>query len=112
MRMARPGPVQVRVDRGVGSKAVLQCPRPRPGRRFGGRFRKVATLKRVRTQAAGARHRVTLDLRLPSGLYRITVRAHVGGKRLSRPLRRYLRVLQPLGGRASGPLPRRDPGQM
>jgi hypothetical protein len=97
LRLARPGPVQVRIDRGVGTKARRSCPKPNPERRFTGRFRRVATLRRVPTQPAAAAaavgRRLTLDLRLAPGLYRITVRAILDGNRLSRPVRRYLRVL-------------------
>jgi hypothetical protein len=96
LELARPGPVQVRIDRGVGTKARSSCPPPRRGRRFTGRFRTVATLRRVPTQPAAAAavgRRLTLDLRLTPGLYRITVRAVLDGNRLSRSVRRYLRVL-------------------
>jgi hypothetical protein len=97
LRLARPGPVQVRIDRGVGTKARRSCPKPNPGRRFAGRFRRVATLRRVPTQpaasAAAVGRRLTLNLRLAPGLYRLTVRAYLDRNRLSRPARRYLRVL-------------------
>jgi hypothetical protein len=89
LRMARPWPVQVRIDRAVGVKATQGCPKPNPGRRF----RKIATLRRLPTRPAAAARRVTLRLRLAPGLYRLTVRAHQDHKRLSRPVRRYLRVL-------------------
>jgi hypothetical protein len=94
LRMARPGPVQVRIERGVGTRALQSCPRPNPERRFTGRFRKVATLSRLATRAAAAgRRRLTLKLRLAPGLYRLTIRAQLDRNRLSRPARRYLRVL-------------------
>jgi Bacterial Ig domain len=90
LRMARPGPVQVRIDRAVGTKNTDACVRPNPGRRF----RRVALLRRLSTQpAAAGRRRVTLSRRLAPGLYRITVRAHLENDQLSRPARRYLRVL-------------------
>jgi virginiamycin B lyase len=97
MRLARPGPIQVRLERGVGTRALRSCPRPNPSRRFTGSFRTVATLGRAPTQPAAAAaavgRRLTLTLRLAPGLYRITVRARLDGNRLSRPARRYLRVL-------------------
>ena len=90
MRMARPRPVQVRIDRRVGTEAGLACSMPNPGRRF----RKVTTLRRLPTQpAAAGRRRLTLKLRLAPGMYRLTVRAHLEGNRLSPPRRRYVRVL-------------------
>ena len=97
MRLARPGPVRVRIDRGVGTRALRRCPRPNPGRRFTGSFHRVATLRRTPTEPAAAAaavgRRLTLKLRLAPGLYRISVRAQLDGNRLSRPARRYLRVL-------------------
>jgi VCBS repeat-containing protein len=90
--MTRPGPVQVRVDRAVGTRARRSCPR---ASRYSGRFRNVATLRRLATQpAAAGRRRLTLKLRLRPGLYRITVRAHLDGDGLSPPARRYLHVLR------------------
>jgi len=95
--LARPGPVQVRIDRAVRTKVRRSCPRPNSGSRFTGRFRRVAILRRVPTQPAAAAaavgRRLTLNLRLTPGLYRFTVRAHLDGNRLSRPARRFLRVL-------------------
>jgi hypothetical protein len=95
MLLARPGPVQVRIDRGVGSKGRKRCPRPDPRRRFTGRFRHVTTLTRVpaRPTAAAVGVQLTLRPRLTPGLYRISVRARLDGERLSPPVRRYLRVL-------------------
>jgi hypothetical protein len=43
--------------------------------------------------AAAVGGRVTLNLRLAPALYRITVRARLDGNRLSRPVRRFMRVL-------------------
>jgi YVTN family beta-propeller protein len=96
LRMQRPGRVRVQVERAIGSKGRRNCPRPGPGRRFNGRFRKVHTLNHVRTSpaAAAVTRRITLSLRLSPGLYRITVRAYKSGNKLSRPARRYLRVLR------------------
>jgi hypothetical protein len=95
LRLARAGPVQVRVDRAVGAKAVHRCLRSDATPRLKGRMRNVATLRRVHTQAAAAVGRkLTLRLRLTPGLYRFSVRAHLGGGRLSRPVHRFLRVLR------------------
>jgi Tol biopolymer transport system component len=96
LRMARPGPLQVRIDRAVGAGASRGCPSPNPRRRFTGRFHNVATLSQpatARAAAAMVTRRLTLRLRLAPGLYRITVRARLDHNRLSRPLRRFLRVL-------------------
>jgi hypothetical protein len=94
-RSARPGRVQVRVERAVGSGARRSCSPPDPTRRFSGRFRRVATLTRGTTEPAAAAltRRLTLRLRLAPGLYRITVRAQLDGNLFSGPVRRYLRVL-------------------
>jgi hypothetical protein len=89
MRLAQPGAVRVRVDRAVGSRSRRSCPKANPKRNQ--RYRRVATFRkvtRVRAQAAAATRRVTLDLRLRPGLYRLTVR--VGD---SPPARRFLRVI-------------------
>jgi hypothetical protein len=69
--------------------------RPRGGRRFPGRFRKVRTLARVPTKpvSAAVTRRLVLNLRLDPGLYRLTARAHTGKGRLSEPKRRFVRVL-------------------
>jgi VCBS repeat-containing protein len=94
LRMARPRPVQVRIDRRIGTKASRSCPNSNQARRVKGRYRKIATLRRLATRpVAAGRRRLTLKLRLGPGLYRITVRAHLDSNRLSRPHRRYLNVL-------------------
>jgi Tol biopolymer transport system component len=97
LRMAQPGPLRIRIDRAVGGGAWSRCPSPDPGRRFTGRFERVASLSepaaRPGAAAAMVSRRLTLRLRLAPGLYRITVRAKLDHDRLSRPVRRYLRVL-------------------
>ena len=97
LRMARPGPLQIRIDRAVGASVPRSCPSANPQRRFSGRFRSVGTLDdpsaRPAATAAAVTRRRTLRLRLSPGLYRISVRAKLEGNRLSAPLRRYLRVL-------------------
>jgi Bacterial Ig domain/FG-GAP-like repeat len=91
LRLARPGPVQVRIDRAVRTKAKRSCPKPN---RYAGRLRTLATLRRLSTRpAAAGRRQLTLELRLAPGLYRLTVRARLDGNRLSAPARRYLHVL-------------------
>jgi hypothetical protein len=95
LRMARPGPVHVRIDRAVGTKARTACPTRGKPRRFTGRYSTVKTYMRLRTQplAAAVSRRLTLNPRLRPGLYRITVRAHTSDGKLSKPKRRFVRVL-------------------
>ena len=97
LRTAQPWPLQVPIDRAVGTGARHSCPRPNPERRFTGHFRKVATLSQLPARPAPAAatlaRRLTLRLHLAPGLYRITVRAQLGSNRLSAPARRYPRVL-------------------
>jgi VCBS repeat-containing protein len=94
LRMARPAPVQVRIDRRVGTKASRSCASANRTRHFKGRYRKIMTLRRLPTRSAGAGlQKFTLKSRLDPGVYRITVRARLDGHGLSRPLRRYLWVL-------------------
>ena len=95
LRLARPAPIQVRIDRAVGTGAMRSCPSPNRARRFTGRFRKIATIRQPSGAAAAAAvtRRIALNRRLAPGLYRITVRAQLDHNRLSAPVRRYLRVL-------------------
>jgi Tol biopolymer transport system component len=93
MRLARPGAVRVRIDRAIGSRGRSSCPTRRRARDHDHgvtRYRRVAVVPRAAATAVA--HRVMLDLRLRPGLYRITVRAVLDGGRLSRPVRRWLRV--------------------
>jgi hypothetical protein len=95
MRLARPGAVRIQIDRAVGSKGRRGCPTRRRTRDHGvTRYRRVAIVRRAEPRAAATAvtHRVMLDLRLAPGLYRITVRAVLDDGRLSRPVRRWLRV--------------------
>jgi Bacterial Ig domain/FG-GAP repeat len=117
LRMARRGPLQIRIDRAVGSGASRRCPGPNAERRFTGRFRNVATLSLAATRPVGAEaivaRRLTLNPRLAPGLYRISVRAQLDHNRFSRPLRRYLWVLGRPTARATSPMysghdPRKD----
>jgi predicted NUDIX family NTP pyrophosphohydrolase len=117
LRLARRGPLQIRIDRAVGSGASRRCPGPNAERRFSGRFRNVATLSLPATRPAGAAaivaRRLTLNPRLAPGLYRISVRAQLDHNRFSRPVRRYLWVLGPPTAHVTGPTysgydPRKD----
>jgi len=95
MRLARPGAVRIQIDRAVGSKGRRSCPRHRRTRDRGvTRYRRVAIVRRAprRAVAAAVTHRLMLNLRVAPGLYRITVRAVLDHDRLSRPIRRYVRV--------------------
>jgi uncharacterized delta-60 repeat protein len=92
LRLTRPGPVRIRIDRGVGTKGKKSCPPRSRARHFDGRFEEVVLRRRVATQPAAVTRRLTLTARLAPGLYRITVRAYGGGK-ISRPARRFVRVL-------------------
>jgi DNA-binding beta-propeller fold protein YncE len=47
----------------------------------------------IPASAAAVTRRVSLQLRLRPGLYRITVRAYAGNGSLTRPARRWLRIL-------------------
>jgi Glycine rich protein len=97
LRLARPGPLRIRIDRAIGGGIWQSCHSPNPQRRFSGRFERVATLSqrpgRRAAAAASVARRLTLKLKLAPGLYRISVRAKLDHDRLSRPARRYLRVL-------------------
>jgi hypothetical protein len=93
LRLARPGPVQVRIDRAVGTKAGRSCPRPNTEPRFTGRLRRIATLRRLPTRPAVTGRRLTLNLRLAPGIHRLTVRPHLDRNRLSLPARRFPRVV-------------------
>ena len=99
MRLARPGAVQVRLARAAGSQGRSTCPR-RSGsgtaRPHDTHFRPIGRAHEASTQAttAAVSRRLTLKLRLKPGLYRVTVRAQLDDGRLSRPVRRYFRVLK------------------
>lgn len=101
LKATRNGPVQVRVERALGTRGRDRCPSAGGRGRFDGRFRTVATVRREVGAAGTAAHaaaftrRLTLDLQLEPALYRITVRAALPGGKLSSPKRRFLRVLAP-----------------
>jgi hypothetical protein len=75
------------------SSCLGSDPKPNRGRRFSGRLRKVELRRSLRPRVTAVSGRLTLRLRLAPGLYRITVRAYSRGGKLSRPARRWLRVL-------------------
>lgn len=93
--LAQPGSVAVEVDRAVAIKTAKRCPKPRSGRRYGGKLRRVDALANVDTQAvtASVRRRLTRSFELRPGLYRIAVRAH-DGDGLTRAAYRWVRVLR------------------
>ena len=95
LRLVRRGPVRVQVQRAVGSGAMKSCPTPSRSRRFDGRLRGIELRRSVepRVAVAAVAGRMTLRLRLEPGLYRVTVRAIGAGNELTRPARRWLRVL-------------------
>ena len=96
MRLARPGALQVRIDRAVGSRDRRSCPRRNRTRDYDEtRFRPVTTVRPAANGAVAAavRRRVRLNLRLEPGLYRLTVRVQEESGRLSRPVRSFLRVV-------------------
>ena len=97
MSLARPAAVEIRIARAVKSKGRRSCPRSDRTRRprHKTRFRTVTTVRRAPAQAVAAAtaRRITLNVRLTPGLYRLSVRVHLDGDRMSRPIYRYLRVV-------------------
>jgi hypothetical protein len=92
MRLARPAPLQVVVERAIGARARRTCPAPSATGDAPTRFRPAATVQAP--SAAAVARRLTLRLRLAPGLYRITVRAQLEDESLSRPVRGIVRVLK------------------
>ena len=93
--LARPMPVQVKIDRALGTKGRSTCPRPSRMRHFPGELKQVDEVERTSTRPtiAAVSRRLTLGVRLAPGLYRLTVRAHTGKGKLSHRARRWVRVL-------------------
>ena len=98
MSLARSGPVEIRIDRAIRSKGRRSCPQAgrtaRPGHKT--RLRTVTTIRRTPTQAAAAAalaRRLTLNIRLTAGLYRLSVRTQLESGQMSAPIHRYLRVI-------------------
>jgi VCBS repeat-containing protein len=91
LRMTQVLPLQLRIERAVRARAGRGCA---SSAHIKGRYRRVATLRRLATRPATAgRRKLTLKRRLTPGLYRLTVHAQFDHNRLSRPARGYLRVL-------------------
>jgi YVTN family beta-propeller protein len=94
--LAKPGSVAVQVDRAVTTTNAVRCPKRDPHRHYDGRLRRVTTLQDLATQpvvAASVRRQLTRSFALRPGLYRIGVRAHDSGGRLTRAAYRWVRVL-------------------
>jgi hypothetical protein len=98
MNLAHLGAVQIRIARAIHSKGRRTCPPAgrtrRPGHKT--RFRTVTTIRRTPTQAAAAAavtRRLTLNVRLTAGLYRLSVRAQQHNGQMTPPIYRYLRVV-------------------
>lgn len=93
--LAQPGSISVQVDRAVAIKTAKRCPKPRSGRRYSGKLRRVEAIENVTPQAvtAAVRRRLTRSFDLRPGLYRIAVRAH-DGDGLTRAAYRWVRVLR------------------
>lgn len=94
--LAQPGSISVQVDRAVAVKTAKRCPKPRSGRRYRGKLRRVETLANVNTQAVAAsvRRRATRSFELRPGLYRIAVRAHDANGSPTRAAYRWVRVIR------------------
>ena len=98
MNLAHPGAVQIRIARATHSKGRRTCPPAGRTRRPGHntRFRTVTTIRRTPTQAAAAAavtRRLTLNVHLTAGLYRLSVRAQQHNGQMTPPIYRYLRVV-------------------
>ncbi len=102
--LARPMPVQVKIDRALGTKGRSTCPRPSRMRHFPGAFKQVDEVERTSTRPtiAAVSRRLTLGVRLAPGLYRITVRAHTGKREAVAP-----RAPLGAGAELAGPRPQR-----
>ena len=96
MRLAEPSALRIRVQRGVGSKALRTCPEPTAGPPFTGPFKTVETRDASAPQvmAAAVERSVRLRLALRPGLYRVTVRAVLADGSVSSAQRVFLRVLK------------------
>jgi hypothetical protein len=93
LRLARPGPVQVRIDRAVAIKTGRSCSRPNTEPRFTGRLRRIATLRRPAHTTRRARAPAHAQPTPGPGVYQLTVRAHLDRNRLSRPAHGFVRVV-------------------
>lgn len=117
LRLSKQAKVRIEVARAIGTGGLKRCPPRGSTGTFGGRLAPPVTLTRGKAAAAAAagatdaallatvatrtatiaavRDRQTLTLRLRPALYRITVRPYTSGRRLGRPVHRWLRVLAP-----------------
>jgi hypothetical protein len=93
LRLARPGPVQVRIDRAVGIKTGRSCSRPNTEPRSPAASAGSRLCAGLPTRPAAPGRRLTLNLRLAPGIYQLTVRAHLDRNRLSRPAHGFVRVV-------------------
>jgi subtilisin-like proprotein convertase family protein len=94
LRLAKPRPVQVRVERAVGSTGRGTCWKPNaksPTVPLSTRWRPVTLMGAAQT--ASVTRRVNFNARLKPGLYRLTVQLVLENGKLSPPVRRYLRVV-------------------
>jgi subtilisin-like proprotein convertase family protein len=92
--LAKPRPVQVRVERAVGSTGRGTCWKPNAGSPtapLSTRWRPV-TLMGAAT-ASSVTRRMSFNVRLKPGLYRLTVQLVLENGKLSSPVRRYVRVV-------------------
>jgi hypothetical protein len=94
--LAKPGAVEVRIDRATKATNGTVCPKLNPHAHYPGPLRRVTALENVATQpavAASVSRRVTRSFELRPGLYRIGVRAYDSGGRLTRTAYRWVRVV-------------------
>jgi hypothetical protein len=96
MQLARPGSLQILVERALGSRVRRRCPPPSTVVEPTSRFRPAATMQRGpgAAGAAAVARRVTLRLRLAPGFYRLTIRTEMDDGSLSPPVRGFVRVLR------------------
>jgi hypothetical protein len=89
--LAKPRPVQVRIDRAIGSTGRGRCWRGTQTEPLAARWRPVTMVGAA--TAASISQRMHFNLRLKPGLYRLTVQLVMENGKLSKPARRYLRVV-------------------
>jgi len=92
--LAKPRPVQVRVERAIGSTGRGTCWQPNadsPAVPLSAHWRPVTMVGAA--TAASVTQRMHFKLRLKPGLYRLTVQLVLENGKLSKPVRRYLRVV-------------------
>ena len=89
--LAKPRPVQVRIDRAIGSTGRGTCWRGTQTEPLAAHWRAVTMVGAA--TAASVSQRMHFNLRLKAGLYRLTVQLVMENGKLSKPARRYLRVV-------------------